>query len=149
VDGEAGNTFEMSKQISADDPLQQAINASKVATLKEQGLSEEGATQLLKRFDYDLAVAQAWMADQTNAAELVALKSGAPAAASAAAGSAQLNIGGGAASGKHPHLLLLNLLQAKPGSLLHRVGTLLSRVEDLSNILCWSNSAVSAVGDEL
>jgi hypothetical protein len=149
-DTDGASSFEMKKQLDPADPLLVAINQSKVATLKEMGYSDTVASGVLKRFDYDLAIAQSWLADPTNAAEIAALKSADPATAAAineARSSNSFNIADGAGS-KH-QLLLLNLLHAAPGSTLYRLATVLSRIEDLSNILCWSASSVTAVGDEV
>jgi hypothetical protein len=44
-----------------------------------------------------------------------------------------------------PTLTLLNILTAPPSSLLKRVGMLLSRLDNLSNVLVWSDSKVNTV----
>ena len=149
------NSFEMKKSLEKDDPLQLAINASKVATLKEQGLSEHLATQLLERFDYDLPIAQSWIADASNAAELTALQAADPesqvALNQAARGNAfSLTPAADAAHhSKHPQLLLLNLLHATPGTMLYRIATVLSRIEDINYICAWHAGGVSAFGEEV
>ena len=43
-----------------------------------------------------------------------------------------------------PVLTLLNILSAPPSSLLKRIGTLLSRLDNLSHVLAWSSSKISS-----
>jgi len=150
------NPFDMKKQLDANDPLIVAINASKVATLKDQhGYGEGVANAILAKFDFDLPLAQSWIADPSNATEIETLKAASPAEQSAIAAAQSSSSSSSAfsisASSSHgqPQLILLNLLHAAPGTLLHRIGTLLTRVEDLSNILCWSSSQVNGVGDDV
>jgi hypothetical protein len=42
-------------------------------------------------------------------------------------------------------LMLLNLLHAPDGSMLHRLATALTRIEDLSHVLAWTASKVGDI----
>jgi hypothetical protein len=55
-----GNFFNIKKQLDDSDPLVLAINRSKISTLTDQGHSPGLAGAVLKMFDWDLPVAQAW-----------------------------------------------------------------------------------------
>ena len=46
-----------------------------------------------------------------------------------------------------PILTLLNVLTAPPSSLLHRVGMLLSRLDNLAHVLIWSKSEIKSAHD--
>lgn len=153
-EGSGKNFFNIKKQLDPNDPLVAAINKSKLSTLTDQGYGVRVAEQVLSTFDYDLPLAQAWLADAKNQEELERIRNSASEsdAAIAADGSngeeadivpdlpelplvRQL-------SRRSRQLVLLNLVDAPRDSPLYRLAEVITRIEDLSHVLAWTSSDV-------
>jgi Ca2+-binding EF-hand superfamily protein len=147
-----GNFFDIKKELNQNDPLIAAINKSKMSTLVDMGYSTRTATEVLQTYDYDLPLAQSWLADPANAEAIAELEM----LGAADDDSDDESTGGLAAptlvrqlSERQNQAVLLNLLHTPPGSLLHRMCNVLTRVEDVSYILAWTSSAVERVNDDV
>jgi len=138
---------------------------SKVELMVQEGYSRALAEHALDTFDGNQEVAQAWLCDSDNLVELTrleALYSGEGDAAQMEVEKTEVTTPGVEGSGdrsespldvsegpveavdkRKKDLVLLNTLEASSGGLLHRMATLMSRLEDLSHVLVWASTGPS------
>lgn len=126
-----------SEQIRACVPTSMDVGDGKLLTSEVQelldlGFSKTASEHALQRFG-QLQAAAAWLSDESNKAEIAELSAG---PASPGPLSRSVSVAGEAQG----DMLLLNLLEAPDGSVLFRIASVLSRVEDLSYILAWTTS---------
>ena len=137
-----------------------AVDESLVEALKDMGFSQPASRRALAIYG-QLEEALSWLADEANAAEIQQIELAAAQAESEGA-VADMDVDMpeemGAAAGatfadkmgdllKEEALDLLNLSVAAAGTLLHRLASVLTRIEDLSHILVWGKP--STPGSEL
>ncbi|EDQ90981.1 uncharacterized protein MONBRDRAFT_31645 [Monosiga brevicollis MX1] len=132
-------------QRGADGREGASVNEEHVAIILSMGFSEAAARAALRHCP-EPETALAWITDDANAATI------AQAEAQAASGAPEPMDDTPAASlepvpiASEADLLLLNLLSAAPGTALHRLASVLARIEDLSHVLVWGHGPTQSHG---
>jgi len=106
----------------------------KLQVLVESGFAAPAASHALRIFGGDMAVAESWLRDESNQSQIRKIVG----ATKQEKESKSMDID--PSTSRSGDLALLNLLEAEEGSALYRLGTMLSRIEDMSHILVWTTS---------
>ncbi|KAH3756032.1 nxn protein [Pelomyxa schiedti] len=128
------NMMEIAGAMSTDDrpSTQQGL----LPLLEEEGFGHNSSVYAMNLFGGDLAHARSWLLDDCNKEVIASLETtqkpklaSEPVAASPTTQPQAVSRVG--------ELELFNLLDSEPGTMLHRLVQLLSRIEDASHILVW------------
>ena len=123
--------------------LQRSSSSSEpLAVLVERGFSSAVAAYALSIHSNDVALAQHWLSEPKNEEEIAQLESNEDRVEDKAGAVAAEE-----AEGTADDMVLLNLLEAaETDPVLHRVATVMARLEDLSHVLAWTTTDVKTDG---